>query len=82
VLSVPVGAAAALSALELAGHLAPSGSFAYPIPLTVLRWAALGAAPLLGFAAGMGWLGRRERTLRPAAAGPPDAGSPDAGPGA
>jgi hypothetical protein len=60
--SVPVAAAGVLSAWG-------AGRFLAPGPL----WVALGAVPVLGFAAGMTLISRYERMLRLVAAGERDA---------
>jgi hypothetical protein len=83
VLSVPVAAVATLTAWGMrnsVGLSAPSGRAVLP---AASQWAVLVAVPVLGFTAGIAWLGWRERMLRLAAAGSPGAGSPGAGsPGA
>jgi hypothetical protein len=69
VLSLPVAAAAALTAWGFGGFLAASPRFINPVLLAAPQWAALGTAPVLAFAIGMVWLSRHERMLRLVAAG-------------
>lgn len=73
VLSVPVAAAAALSATGSRVFLTASQGFAYAVLPTAPQWAALWMAPVLAFAIGMAWLSRHERMLRLLADGQRDA---------
>jgi hypothetical protein len=49
-----------------------SPRFGHPVLLTAPQWTGLGAAPVLGLAAAMAWLGGHERMLRLVAAGQRD----------
>jgi hypothetical protein len=69
IMTLPVGAAAALTAWGFGGFLAASGRFTPPVMLTAPQWAALAAVPLLSFAAAATWLSRHERMLRVSAEG-------------
>jgi hypothetical protein len=69
IMTLPVGAAAALTVWGFGGFLAASGRFTPPVMLTGPHWAALAAVPLLSFAAAATWLSRHERMLRVSAEG-------------
>jgi hypothetical protein len=63
VLSVPAAAVAVLTAWGFGGFIASSQRFPHPVLLSAPQWAALGAVPVLGFAAGMMLISRHERML-------------------
>lgn len=64
VLALPVLSAAGLTGWVSGGFRVPGQQFTTPVLLTAPQWAALGAVPVLAFAAGLTLVSRHERALR------------------